>query len=206
MNGDGLPEDIAARVARARDVLESRPDGRLPLPERRAIRALFGPWEYDGDGGDAPPGLRRRAALARASAEHVLPVWKAEAPDDDGPERMLALADDVLERRIEARRAVEEAQRFSVHASDLASTGQISQSANAAGQAARSAVLAAVAGDYGDDLPPDTDDDDLDPDAWEAEFEASFAATDYPDQDPEDLRRYWRWYLDEAVPAAWRSG
>jgi immunity protein Imm5 of predicted polymorphic toxin system len=205
MNANGLPEDIAARVDRAHKVLESRPDGRLPLPERRAIRELFGPWQAEPDA-DALPGLRRRYALSRASAEHVLPVWKAEAPDDEKPERMLALADAVLERRVDARTAIDESQRVSVEIGDLAGDGQISQSANAAGQAACTTVVAAAAGDYGEDVPPDTDDNDLEPDEWEAEFEASFAVTDYPNQDPEDLRAYWRWYLDEAVPAAWQSG
>jgi Immunity protein Imm5 len=204
MAGDGLPADLEQRIADARGVLEQRDDGRLPLPQRRRVREAFGPWQPL-DAPHAPPGLRRRVELARLAAERVLPVWYAEAESDHGPEQMLALAERRLNREISEAEADDLADRFRVYADGLAYRKQISQRALAAGEAAR-LVLAAVDLDDYAEHPPDAEDEDIDPDNWEAAYVAAIAAAGYPDEDVEARREFWRWYLDEAVPAAWAAG
>jgi Immunity protein Imm5 len=203
MAGDGVPPDLERRIEEARAVLDDQPDGSLPLPQRRRIREAFGPWRPT-DRREPPPGLRRRVELARLAAEHVLPIWHAEAPDNHGPERMLELARQRLEREVSEDEAEELSDRFHAEAERLASRKEISQRALAAGDAARVVVPEVDIGDY--DEPPDADDEDLDPDNWEAAYVASVAAAGYPDDDPEARRAFWRWYLDEAVPAAWAAG
>jgi len=204
MAGDGLPADLEQRIAEARAVLEERDDGRLPLPQRRRVREAFGPWEPL-DAAHPPPGLRRRVELARRAAERVLPVWYAEAAGDHGPEQMLELAERRLNREITEPEADDLADRFRAHAENLAYRKEISQRALAAGEAARLVVVAADIDDYGEH-PPHADDDDLDPDDWEAAYVAAIAAAGYPEEDVAARRDFWRWYLEEAVPEAWRAG
>jgi len=199
---DGLPPDLVRRIDEARSVLEQREDGRLPLPVRRRIRDAFGPWDFDA--ASPPPGLRRRATLAWLAANHVLPIWHAEAPDHDGPDRMLELALRRLEREVSEEEAEDLSDRFRAEVERMRSSGRISHRAHAAGDAARVVVPQVDVGDYVE--PDEVDDFDLDPDNWEAAFVASIAASGYPDPDPEAMREFWRWYLDEAVPEAWRAG
>jgi Immunity protein Imm5 len=204
MAADGLPPDLEQRIAEARAELEARDDGRLPLPQRRRLRETFGPWEPL-DAPAAPPGLRRRVELARRAAEHVLPVWYAEAPGDHGPEQMLELAERRLNRDISEAQADDLADQFRVHADALAYRKEISQRALAAGEAARLVLVATDLDDFAE-YPPDADDGDIDPDNWEAAYVAAVAAAGYPDEDVNARRDFWRWYLDEAVPEAWGSG
>jgi Immunity protein Imm5 len=200
---DGVPPDLAERLTRARATLEAREDGELPLAARRAVRERFGPWQPL-DGPHPQPGLIRRVALERATVERVLDAWKKERPDDDRPQRMLALADAVLQRAVDSDAASAEADRFGVALDDLEKSGEVSQAALAAALASVATVATARAGDY-DDEPPDLEDRDLSPESWEAAYHASYAASGFPDEDRERLRAYWRWYLDEAVPAAWHT-
>jgi len=200
-------EELSERRREARRALEDAPDGRLPLPYRRRIRAVFGPCE--GPLPDVPLGRRRRVALARLSAERVLPVWEAERPQDRRPQRMIELAEALLEGREDPVVADRELGDFMVEVGTLGSGSSpaISARADSSGMAALSVVSTAVTGDYGD-LPEELDDDDLDPDSWETEYYASLAAGSYPgapDEDVEARRAFWRFYLDEAVPAAYRS-
>jgi len=201
-------EELSERRREARRALEDAPDGRLPLPYRRRIRAVFGPCE--GPLPDVPLGRRRRVALARLSAERVLPVWEAERPQDRRPQRMLELAEALLEGREDPVVADRELGDFMVEVGTLGSGSSpaISARADSSGMAAIDVLATGLSGDYGPDLPETTDDDDLDPDSWETEYYASLAAGSYPgapDEDVEARRAFWRWYLDEAVPAAYRS-
>jgi Immunity protein Imm5 len=186
-----VPSDLARRIAEARVVLDRHPDGRLPLPQRRRVREPFG--------------ARQRVELARLAAERVLPIWYAEAPGDHGPAEMLMLAGERLSGRIGEREAEELGDRFRTHVDDLVYRRQISLRAQAAGEAARLVVSEVDLDDY-DGEPPDIDDDDLDPEAWDPAYVAAVAAAGYPDEDVEARRAFWRWYLDEGVPEAWRSG
>lgn len=201
-------EELSERRREARRALEDAPDGRLPLPYRRRIRAVFGPCE--GPLPDVPLGRRRRVALARLSAERVLPVWEAERPQDRRPQRMLELAEALLEGREDPVVADRELGDFMVEVGTLGSGSSpaISARADSSGMAAIDVLATGLSGDYGPDLPETTDDDDLDPDSWETEYYASLAAGSYPgapDEDVEARRAFWRWYLDEAAPAAYRS-
>ncbi len=92
----------------------------------------------------------------------------------------------------------------------LAAAHELSDSAWSAGQAAVSAVGRAYYGDYPADIPYEDDDEDLDWEEWEADFLTCLAdAPSLPKQGvPEHVeprRAFWRWYLDEAVPEAYRS-
>lgn len=196
-----LPEDLRQQLAHARAVLGRRDDGELPLPERQAIRERFGPYEPV-DGAQPPPGLRRRVRLAELAARRVLPLWYADRPDDDEPERLLALAYDVLERRVDRDEARREAGRFLNRMQELEDLGD---NAASAAEAARNVVRTAYAGDYSDRAEEDSE-EAIEPSEWDPTFMASLAAAGYPDESVDKRRAYWEWYLDEAVPEAWISG
>lgn len=178
-------------------------DGHLPLPERRRVRELFGDPGYRTE--DRTPGRRRRFALHRACVERVLPVWRAARPDGHRPDRMVELAQELMDGTISRDATRSEWEHFDVdlnaHSMDLG--GRV----YGAGQA--SAALIAAGGDYGDETPLEDDDHDLDPDSLEASFLGSIAVAslsgESDDDDPQARREYWRWYLEEAVPAAYRA-
>lgn len=201
-----IPDDLEQRIANALAQLRARTDGQLPLPLRRYVRQGLGPWTAD-EAGSYSPGWRRRARLARLVAERVMPLWAQDRPDDDLPQRMLQLADDVLAGRTTSEDAREEA---NIAAGELYADSRAAGPAGSAGFAAVNAVLAATDGDYDpEDVPADYDDDDLDPYGWEGAFHAAFAEAPYspPEMgDVEARRRYWQWYLEQAVPAAYAAG
>ncbi len=204
MAGEGLPAELGERIASARDALEARNDGRLPLRERRRVRAPFG--DEGGGPEDRTPGRARRFALNRYCVDRVMPVWRAARPEDDRPARMAELAEQVMTGQVSADDLRAEQDRFAVDLMDMAA--DIGGRVNAAGEAAVDLLSTATVGDYGDETPMEIDDHELDPDQLEASFLGSIAVASYPgasDDDVEARRAYWRWYLDEAVPAAYRA-
>jgi hypothetical protein len=198
---DELPEDLRPQLAHAREVLDQRADGELPLPERQAIRERFGPYEPV-DGAHAPPGLRRRVRLAELAARKVLPLWYADRPDDDEPERLLELAYDVLDRRVDPEEARREAHRFLNRMQEL---DDLSDTGASAAEAARNVVRTAYSGDYSDRADEESE-EAIEPSEWDPTFMASLAAAGYPDASVEKRRAYWEWYLEAAVPEAWQAG
>lgn len=149
-------------------------------------------------------GRRRLFDLYRRCVERVLPLWRSERPQDERPLRMIELGEGVLSGRIEKDATRAERDHFEV---DLDNRPP-SPPAGIAGLAAADLVATAAVGNYSHDTAPDADDDDLDYDEWSSDFYASMAeASSFgaEDEDVEARRRCWRWYLAEAVPAAYRS-
>jgi Immunity protein Imm5 len=188
-------------IDEALQAVATDPEGRLPLPLRRRIRARFGPAVGVKNGGPSP-GLRLCVLLERLSAERVAHHWDAGTAGDGGLRRMLELADEVLAGQIDPEQAERELDRFDLVATKLRAPGGPLR-AGIAGAAAAAVVNLALAGDFGDDIPDDADDFDLDFDAWDAAYLASLAESstpDRPDYDPAASRAFWRWYLTEALP------
>jgi hypothetical protein len=191
---------VTVDVERALAVLESRADGHLPLAERRRLRAT---WGFDADG------RRRRVALDRRVAEHVLPRFDAERPGDGRPRTMLDLADAVLDGDVDREDAIVDAVGAFNDFDDLRDEDVSEPAIYAALSATR------VVGTAGWDAEPaqledPRDDDALDADQWDAAFLASLAvAPSLPwmsaPGDVEPRRAFWRWYLSEAVPATDRE-
>ncbi|MDQ3647180.1 MAG: Imm5 family immunity protein [Actinomycetota bacterium] len=199
-----LPSELWERLAGAEEKLQANDDGHLPLGERRRVRATFG--DEGGGPEDRTPGHRRRFALNRDCVHRVMPVWRAARPDDDRPARMVELAEQLMNGQLSADEVRAEEDRFAVDLMELAA--DIGGWVNAAGEASVDLISTATVGDYGDDTPMEVDDHELDPDQLEAGFLGSIAVASYPgasDDDVEARRAYWRWYLEEAVPAAYRA-
>jgi hypothetical protein len=184
-------------VSEALAVLEQRPDGHLPLPVRRRARLSLG----DGKAGHA-----RRLALARACAEAVLPRWRAERPDDRRPDEMIALAERVYAGEADPERALVDAVAVADGVTGLIEDGASEAAVNAAMAAVR-LVVAARWDDDAERAAEPYDDERRDSYEWETAFYASMVdAPSLPKMEiaehVEPRRRFWRWYLEEALPAA----
>jgi hypothetical protein len=189
--------DLDRAVAAALEALEAAPDGWLELPERRRLRSVFGPWTPPYAGGpDA--GLMRRAALLVACVSRALPVWERAFPDDRRPH---SLADSVLPalRGSVPEAAVDaEAEALREDVDRIAVQPEL-EAAFFAGRAAVGLSVEAWDGDLDPELdPPEEQDADLDEPRVEA-----MAARALSMAGVEEPRAFWRWYVTEAVPAAY---
>jgi len=150
-------------------------------PVRRGVRELYGDMGHGS--GEHPVGRRRLFELDRMAVERVLPVWRAERPDDVRPERMVELAEGVINGDVRWNEA--EVDRFRTDLMGLAST--MDWRANAAAAAAADLVVVADVGDHGEETPFDADDDDVDPDMLAVDYLASIAESSAPATEGEDV-------------------
>jgi len=148
----------------------------------------------------------KAAAQARAAA---LPRWRAERPDDRRPDEMIELAERVHAGEADLQRALIDARSFADDVYELLDEA-ISESALNAAMAAGRLVGPARWDDDAERAGESFDDEERDADEWETAFYASMVdAPSLPKmgvaEHVEPRRRFWRWYLEQAVPAAHRS-
>ena len=200
-----LPADRRGVLRQAEEALDASEHGELPLAHRRRI------WEALGqapEGGHGSPGHRRRTILDLITVEHVKPLWDRTYPSDGTVEELIDAARQVLDDRHPPEWADELQSRRWVEITDR--MGEDHQLvAGYVGTAACCALSTAAHDKSYADLPPDTDDYDVDSEDWDASFLAAMAAAggEVGDPDASDGRRreFWKWYLREAVPAAWNA-
>jgi immunity protein Imm5 of predicted polymorphic toxin system len=191
--------DVDTAVEQAAAQLAAEPHGDLPVGSRQIVWAALGPR-----GGDPGPGWRRRAELAIATCEHVLPLWEEDRPGDTQPHAVLALARAALDDAAVREEARAQAGRL------WARTDNITQ---LSGDPARAMVgyACAKAVDvvlYDENFDPD----DLDPERIEefplpsnvdtAYMAAAAVSGGLPGQEGTDVearREFWRWWLSEAA-------
>jgi hypothetical protein len=167
-------------------------DGELPYPERRRIRQAIAAQSQDAL-------IRLEANCAR----HSFPVWEAAVPDDRRP---LNLLNEALDRSQNSALTTEW-QLLKTSLDDMFELGDDFFPAIYAGFACWAAVRDVIG-----HIPkePDVNSEiDIDPELWSPCFFASLAvsrgATWEPGSDPDQRRRYWEWYLINAIPACLSS-
>ena len=196
---DELPDEARRAVAAALEALEAAPDGWLDLPDRRRLRAAYGPWTPPDQGGGPDAGLLRRAALQVAAVQRAVPVWERQYPDDPRPRELTdavlpALRGEVPEERVDATAS---ALRDVVE--PLGAEVESDPRPFFAGLAAVRLTVEAWDGDLDPEFdPPERRDQELDEPRAEA-----LAAHALAWEDPEASRAFWRWYVTEAFPAAY---
>jgi hypothetical protein len=193
-----VSEEVDGAVAEALAALEASPDGWLELPERRRLRAAFGPWTPPYETGGPDAGLLRRAALTVASARRALPVWEREFPDDRRPH---AIVDAIMPAIRDERPGDDVRETKTALGEDVEALGSDPgrRSAFFAGLACVLALSEAWDGDLDPDLHP-AGTRDLDLDDLPVEAAAAWALAG---EDPDARREFWRWYVSEAFPAAY---
>ena len=189
----------------------------LSLPTRVRI------WRAMLDPDDDEVSYRHRIRLKMACVRHVLPVWYRGFPGDQRVEEMLALTQDLMDRRTtDVDQAQEYAESLLVGVIDdvnasatevepgVLKTDATKEASSFVADAASLMATSACSRnpDYDtaeedDDL---TDDDDLLPDSLESSYSCASAAAGALNWMPLELtdvparRAFWTWYLNEAIP------
>ena len=209
--------DREIRAARAELADPGNAKGILSLPTRKRI------WRAMLDPDDDEVSYQHRIRLKMACVRHVLPVWYQGFPDDQRVEDMIALTQDLMDRRItDTDQAQEYTESLLVGVIDnvnasatevepgLLKPDATKEASSFVADAASHAVFSACYRDPDMDLWEEfddmVDDDELLPDCLEASYSCASAAagalnwmpveqTDVPAR-----RAFWTWYLDKAIP------
>ncbi len=209
--------DREIRAARAELADPGNVKGILSLPTRVRI------WRAMLDPDDDEVSYQHRIRLKMACVRHVLPVWYRGFPGDQRVEEMIALTQDLMDRRTtDIDQAQEDAESLLVGVIDdvNASATEVKpgvlkpdatkEASSFVADAASHAVFSACYRDPDMDLWEEfddmVDDDELLPDSLESSYSCASAAagalnwmpveqTDVPAR-----RAFWTWYLDEAIP------
>jgi hypothetical protein len=197
-----LPPEVQAAIAAALAALDASPDGWLEMPARRRLRAAFGPWTPWREPGWPDTGILRRAALLIACVERVLPVWEAAYPGDHRPREAVELTRAVLWDGAPEKPLDELSD--SLHATfDTLGVVREGQDPSAFWAVAAAWLLDAAAfdGELDPEFHPlDRSERELDEPPVEACVARALAG-----YDPQRLREYWRWYVTDAFPTAYRA-
>ncbi len=171
-----------------------------------------------------PAANRARGRLVILTAERVLPHWQAIFPEEKTPDRVLALARELLDGRTDLDAAFDYADHarfavgYAVDNMDL-DRGEYDFQADFAGQTALKALEYVLylqcftrkipLHGYHELEPTDL----LDP--WTAAIQTALQAQaglerdEYGEWsgkfDPGRCREFWQWWLSEAIPAAWNA-
>ena len=209
--------DREIRSARAELADPGNVKGILSLPTRVRI------WRAMLDPDDDEVSYQHRIRLKMACVRHVLPVWYRGFPDDQRVEDMIALTQDLMDRRTtDIDQAQEDAESLLVGVIDdvNASATEVEpgvlkpdatkEASSFVADAASHAVFSACYRDPDMDLWEEfddmVDDDELLPDSLESSYSCASAAASALNWMPLELtdvparRAFWTWYLNEAIP------
>ena len=209
--------DREIRAARAELADPGNVKGILSLPTRVRI------WRAMLDPDDDEVSYQHRIRLKMACVRHVLPVWYQGFPDDQRVEEMIALTQDLMDRRItDIDQAQEDAETFLSSAisaaesdelepgTDVTRTDPVKDISALVADAASMMTISACSRDPDTELWEEfddmVDDDELLPDSLESSYSCARAAAGALNWMPVELtdvparRAFWTWYLDEAIP------
>jgi hypothetical protein len=193
-----LPPEVGQAIEAALATLDAAPDGWLDLPDRRRLREALGPWTPPYQPGGPDAGLLRRAALLVACAERALPAWEQAFPHDSRPRELARLVMPALRGALPEQQVHDAAEALRADVDPLGADPDRA-AAFFAGTAAVRLRSQGWDGDLDPELdPPETRDREVDEPRVEA-----LAAWALAYGDPEGTRAYWRWYVTEALPAAY---
>jgi hypothetical protein len=221
-----LPQNLQRTIAEAHTALIEHPQHALLPIYRQHIYEALGAVHHPYEPLD-PRAHRIRVTLDLLTVRRVLPIWQAERPDFPWPQRLVEIAEAVLNGSVSREEARDEADAASAlleevqdvedgvaNAHDLANGETLSNLIRFSGVSlpafyvceAAVETLFVASGlfrfDLGDSSPEETD-ADMDP--WSSDT-AHWASTAYagrvwePSSDPVKRKEFWEWWLKEAVP------
>ncbi len=193
---------------RARTALDRHPANHLVLGYRRAVLGALGPTDPSSSP-LANEGHRRRALLAIASARKTLPIWCQHRPEDRLVGSILADAERGLGEPVKRGTIERKLESYSEEI-DRRLKDQVIEALAPDGALY---ALAKVIDDFAT-APEEVDfsisDEDLDYHEIDGHFVAaavfSGGVPGEVGSDPGRRLEFWLWWLDEAVPAAYRDG
>ena len=206
-----VPKPLGLVIEQAKNEVQSDHQGRLRLGTRQLIWNELGPREKKRNRAVIGAGLKRRVALAGSCVERVLPKWTQAFPDDQRPMEMIHLAEEYLRGQVKYAQTLNRCLDIGGDLDMLHTDHPELSTSLSAGDAAQRLLLVAL---NDESYTPNSIDEelhemDLDPDDWDTAYYAaeSYACTeDSLPKDEKPLRtEFWLWYLEKAVPAAWKS-
>ena len=200
--------DREIRSARAELADPGNVKGILSLPTRVRI------WRAMLDPDDDEVSYQHRIRLKITCVRHVLPVWYRGFPDDQRVEDMIALTQDLMDRRTtDIDQAQEDAETFLSSAisaaesdelepgTDVTRTDPVKDISSLVADASAHMVTSACYRDPDYDTVGRTvDDDELLPDSCASAAAGALNWQPLEQTDVPARRAFWTWYLNEAIP------
>jgi hypothetical protein len=198
-----IPEELTNLITEAQNELTKNSDGELVLPIRKKIWALLGEYRTE-------LGRKRRTKLARLCVERAMPVWDCLTPPAINPKEMLSEIDTYYKGKIDWETLRTKKDDYWTDLENLDNKHVKYQLSSLVGFAAINAITTAKFDNrFGNnDKAPDAIDDDFDPYEWDASYYASGAVAGFKwieGASVEKRRKFWEWYLTEAVPQAYKA-
>lgn len=214
LNRLGQASDFRQALIQANNALSQDLNGELILPWRNSLWLAMGVSQEDENGHPVGPGWSRRVRLGILTVQHLLPMWQEQYPQDQGPQQMLLLAEQVVGGKADRDAAGSESDNYWALLSDLGVMEDNSEPAEVlpflVGMAAARVVRTARL-DYQMVLYQNQNETDRDRDAW-AWDESYLGAMAYAggptwvtSSSPERRREFWQWWLDQGLPQAYQS-
>lgn len=206
-----LTQSLKKIVEKALEAVHSHRQHDLNLGFRQAIWAEFGPHLKESRSKDKV-GHQRRTILAIITARHVLPVWECVWPKNDTPHRILEETEKVLKGTLkfslkEGRERLQDLWTWL----DNMEVSNVQLDAFNVGFSAVKAFAVALEDELFDPKDIDYNRTDIDVDAYDADS-SYYAAAAYAngsiwesESDASKRKEFWEWWLQEAVPEAWRA-
>ena len=141
----------------------------------------------------------------------VLPFWNERLPNDDGPNRAIALAEEVKSGRAFYDGAHKVRDQLWAQCDDLANESEELQVILGVGYGAAQALTVALEDEKFDPKKIDygVTDKDIDPEDMDSSFFAAATFANGPawDNESDSARRktFWEWWIKDAVPYAWNT-
>jgi hypothetical protein len=209
---ESIPNQLLELVEECRDALDHSTVAHLSLQWRRKIWILFGPRQMQGNKAIFTQGHFRRTMLEVSCVKKVLPIWKVKYPNIRIPQDFLVLVEKYLAGETDY---LQVSKRLNVLLSALDSEDPRQEPPLWVGYAASAAVGTALQ-DVSlwprNNIIDEQTEQDFDEDEWDAAYLAAAAFTGGIPGETENTieaigirREFWRWYLYDAVPAAWKS-
>lgn len=203
-----LSESLSDLLSKALLAIHNHSNHDLNLGYRQAIWSKLGTNNTKSDFLDSV-GHKRRALLAISTARKVISIWNKTWPTDNRPSFILAKAEEVINGATDGKKAAKFGDEFWTLLEHH--IGEDNNISIYAGTSAVKALFVAVQDEQFDESNIDYQRTDADVDVYDLDT-SYFAAAAYahgsiwePDSDPAKRREFWEWWLQEAVPAAWRS-
>lgn len=182
--------------------------GKLSLTARRKIWQTMGSLEPRKRDSLKPRSLteplKKRAYLALACAQKVMPMWCSVYPDNNSPQNLIEKSLAYLDGKIKVKELRAERKQSTID--DFMISVEMYGAAASAAVAAWDAMVVALEDEqYLEPWDSDLTDDDIDSYERDAAKEACVAYT-YTDEDDDKCaireKHFWVWYLEEAAKIA----
>lgn len=198
-----LPAPLTKAISAATAAIAAHPNGELELAQRRALWTALGKPEFDPEGFAEGVGHSRRVELAQLACRSILQYWTRAFPDDARPQGLLDTVDAYVSGDASSGPLWE-----AIDALGPVLEGMEDHRAACVGHAALHVAQVALNDEgFEDDPEEELDPEAPNPASLDSGWFASVACAGLGEDEPsvKERRRFWAWYVEEAVPEAFET-